>query len=377
MIITDLTIKNFRNIAEMRFQPGENVNVIYGENAQGKTNIIEALYLFTGMRSFRARNTCELIMWGKSTSELTADFFAAGREQNARMVIDTKRTGYLNGIKLPSVSKFDGEFPAVIFTPDHLSIVKGAPDERRKFLDTVLCGISEAYDNLLSSYYHILRQRNAVLKAHKNMKPELCFIDEWDAQLAAAGAKIDFQREQLIAHLLPYAREYYEGLSTAGEEFEIRLEHSYAPNVSELSFDDGKKEGERTRTDLLYGSMRLALLNAKSADMGACVTSCGAHRNDMSIFFDGKSAKIWGSQGQQRSCAIALKLAEARVIEEKTGEKPVILLDDIMSELDERRQSFIMNNIKNWQVFITCCDPSSILRLRDGKKFEIREGRII
>lgn len=362
MKINSIEFENFRNIEKLSIN-FDDVNIIYGENAQGKTNLIEGIYLFTGAKSFRSVRDKELIKFGCDFSRLKIDFINKNRLQTAEITIKNKREATLNGVKKKSPVMLGEEMKAVIFSPVHLSMVKDGPEERRKFIDGALCQIKSNYRNILKEYNKVLSQRNAFLKdiAVNYSLADMLYV--WDKSFAKYGAKIIYQRQKYIEALLPYAKEIYGGLSNGREEINLALK--------------GFKNCENLTAEEIENKLMIALQNNRQADLIAKTTLIGPHRNDVEILINGNSARKYGSQGQQRSCVLALKLAEASLLREKTQDEPVALLDDVMSELDEKRQDYILNHIKDWQVFITCCDPASVLRLKQGKTFHINDGKAI
>lgn len=360
MEINNITLKNFRNFDFLE-SDFDDVNIIWGENAQGKTNLIEAIYLFTGGRSFRGTKDKDLIKFNCDKSEIKIDFDAEGRSQNARIEIESKRIAYLNEIKKKSPAELSKTIKAVIFSPVHLSMVKDGPKERRQFTDTALCQIKSSYRNLLKEYNRALLQRNTLLK-DLDKHPELGdMLSIWDSNLSQIGAKIIYQRIKYIDALFPYAENIYDGISSNREKISLKYKgcDDFLPDVEDIE----KK-------------LLSSLEKTRASDIENRSTQCGPHRDDMEILINGKSARTYGSQGQQRSCVLAIKLAEAALLRDMTGVEPIALLDDVMSELDEKRQDYILNHIKSSQVFITCCDKEQILRLKKGKTIHINDGKI-
>lgn len=363
MNILRLQTENFRNLILSGMEVCENVNVIHGENAQGKTNVIESIWMFTGCRSFRGAKDCELIRLGEESASATLDFYAAGREQQAKITFQDRKKTTLNGVQLGSASELAGEFLAVVFAPIHLNLVKGSPSERRKFLDMALCQLRPRYAALLTQYNRALAQRNMLLKDIVRHSELYGTLDIWDDRLASFGAAIIHMRLSYIRGLREAALPIYDGISGGRECLQISYEYS-AP-LEEGSRDEVKRQ------------LLTALRKTWKEDMTTGSTATGPHRDDLKIEIDGLSSKIYASQGQQRSAALALKLSEAKLITRVTNEQPVILLDDVMSELDGARQEYILNYIGSGQVFITCCDPGSLLRMRGGKAFKIQGGRLV
>ena len=362
MKINSIKIENFRNIESLSLD-FDDVNIIYGENAQGKTNLIEAIYLFTGAKSFRGVKDKELVKFGEEYSRLKIEFSNNSREQNAELLIQNRRSVTLNGVKKKSATSLGDELKAVIFSPVHLSMVKDGPLERRRFIDNALCQLKSNYRNVLKEYNRALAQRNMLLKdiSKNNSLYDMLYI--WDKNLAVSGAKIIFQRMKYIEALLPYAKDVFDGLSSGKEEINLVMKGAF--DYDGLTLDEIQKK------------LMFALDNNRGNDILNRNTNIGPHRDDMEILINGKSARSFGSQGQQRSCVLALKLAEASLLREMTQDEPLALLDDVMSELDISRQDYILNHIKDWQVFITCCDANTVLRLKQGKTFHISNGGLI
>ena len=343
----------------------DDVNIIWGENAQGKTNLIEAIYLFTGSKSFRGVRDKELVEFKKESAKLKIDFENKSRKQNAELIkysnVLMLRDTAVNPIDFAFIVKRGNELKAVIFSPVHLSMVKDGPIERRKFIDNSLCQLKSNYRSVLKEYNRCLAQRNMLLKDMKNNANLEDMLYIWDKNLAKSGAKIIYQREKYIEALLPFATEIFDGLSKGREKIDLKLQCGFECK------DKSVAEIENELTKLLISGRNSDILNR--------ITTSGPHRDDMEILINEKSARLYASQGQQRSCVLALKLAEASLLKEMTDDEPLALLDDVMSELDKSRQDYILNHIKNWQVFITCCDANTVLRLKKGKTFHIENGR--
>lgn len=365
MTVKSVALKNFRNISDLSFSAHDGVNVIYGENAQGKTNILESIWLFTGCKSFRGSKDSELIKFGEDFAKINLDFTDKIREKKSEIILSEKKKNVShNGISLHSSAELIGSFYAVIFSPVHLSLIKDGPASRRKFLDTALCELKPSYAKYLSGYKRALLQRNSLLK-DLYMNSELYdMLDSWDDQLARYSAVVIFERLKYLELLSSYSKEIYSGISENKENISVSYS-SFYENTENLTIND------------LYISELDKLKNSRKDDIIFKSTSVGPHRDDIEININSVSARSFGSQGQQRSCALALKLGEAEIIKKVTGETPVALLDDVMSELDEKRQDYVLNHIKDRQVFLTCCDPSQVLRLCEGKSFLIKNGEII
>ncbi len=361
MKINRITLENFRNIESLTLD-FDDVNIIWGENAQGKTNLIEALYLFTGSKSFRGTKDSQLIKFDCDKSSIEIDFLSNNRNQNARIEIKDKKKVTLNGIYKKSASDLGEEIKAVIFSPVHLSMIKDGPAERRKFIDTALCQIKANYRNLLKEYNRSLSQRNALLKRCEENPSAVSMLGVWNINLAKTGAKIIYQRLKYIESITPYLKDIFSGISSGKEEIELKYigADEYEADINKIENQLLEKLKSHTKIDIFNHT-----------------TTKGPHRDDIDILINGSNARIYGSQGQQRSCVLAIKLAEASLLKKMTGMQPIALLDDVMSELDEKRQDYILNHIKEWQVFITCCDKETILKLKQGKTFHIEKGRLL
>lgn len=363
MKISSVELNNFRNIGSLRLDANDGVNVIYGENAQGKTNILEGIWLFTGCKSFRGAKDSEMIRFGEDFAKLKLNFSDASREKSGELTISPKgKQILLNGVQLKSSAELIGSFYAVIFSPSHLSLIKDGPQGRRKFIDTALCQLKPSYAEVLSRYKHTLMQRNALLKDIHLNSGLYDLLDTLDIQLARFSGQVVMQRLKYIDILSAHSKEIYGGISENKEEISVK----YSRNDLDLSIS--LEDLCRIEAQRLTDSRKEDIINRS--------TTVGPHRDDVEILINNVSARSFGSQGQQRSCALALKLGESEIIRQVTGENPVALLDDVMSELDERRQDYVLNHINDRQVFLTCCDPSQVLRLCGGKSFLIKKGEL-
>ncbi|MCL2068265.1 MAG: DNA replication/repair protein RecF [Oscillospiraceae bacterium] len=365
MNIKLLSCTSFRNLCEFDFLPQPGVNIIHGDNAQGKTNLLEAIWLFTGAKSFRGGRDKDFIQHGKDFCSLGLSFFAQNRPQTAelRYGID-KRIVSLNEIKLERPSQLAGNFCAVVFSPDHMSLVKNGPEHRRRMIDGSLSQAYPKYAKALENYIRALKQRNTLLKDIPYHASLLDMLDIWDKHISDYGGYITAIRAGYIRLLGERAKEVYSGISGGRETLSI----SYAPGFS----------GYNPGFDLSACKEALAdeLARTRVEDLRLGSTSSGPHRDDLEILINGLSARGYGSQGQQRSCILALKLAECEVLEQRSGEAPVIMLDDVMSELDENRRGYLLNHLGDRQIIITCCDASAFSGMRHGGVFEMKDGML-
>ena len=364
MTVKELSFENFRNLENNTIHPSANVNVIYGENAQGKTNLLEAIWLFCGGHSFRGAKENEMIAFSKNFFRLSTVFFAGEREQSADIAFGQNRKQiHINGVERSSSSYLTEVFSAVVFSPEHLTLIKRGPNVRRRFLDAAICQHRIRYASMLAKYNQIINQRNALLKdiyRHKELKDTLTI---WDDSLASVGAMILRERFDYLRELRGPAMRYHSGIS--GEREELGIDYLCTAKADEN--DDVPTLGEK---------LREAFAASRHEDYSTGYTSVGPHRDDLEIRINGISARKFGSQGQQRSAVLSLKLSEAELLYQKNGERPVILLDDVLSELDNARQDFLLNKVEDYQVFVTCCEESNKEQLKNGRVFYIENGVI-
>lgn len=356
MIVKKIRLKNFRNIENAELKPSKKTNVIYGSNAEGKTNILEGLWLFSGQRSWRTAKDSELIKIDCEKAVLSIWVNTQGRNQKIDINIEKNRTAEVNGISADSMSELAEKFSVVMFSPDDLGLISNGPSERRNYADRVISSIYPKYSALMQRYHRAVEQRNAVLKDYRIHRELDFLLDDFEKEIVKAGNDIIIYRKRFCEKLKQYCPAIYKGLSSGKEEISAEYISSGGNNPEEFLQN---------------------LKNSRETDCQNLATSVGPHRDDFEILINGISARKFASQGQKRSAAITLKLAESEIIEEITGNVPIILLDDVMSELDKSRQRYILNHIKGRQVFITCCDPSNIEGLVAGKVFNVKKGQVL
>lgn len=371
MIINSITADGYKNLENVCIELDPKMNIICGENAQGKTNLIEAVWLCSGCRSFRGTREKDFIGFTKDAAKVGIIFSDNERKQEISFSVKKEnpkeKTVNLNGVKLPLLSKLFGSFRCVVFTPEDLDLTKGTPDVRRHFLDLSISQIKPSYINALNKYNTILSHRNALLKSINNLndEDESC-LDIWNEQIAEAGAYISVLRYNFCLLLNEYTKQLYSSV-TDGKE---KLKTGYHSTVYEAL--DGEKDIKGKLKEIYLKKLRSSI----TTDLKLGFTSAGIHRDDLKININDLPVREFGSQGQARSAALSLKLAHARILKEEYGEDPVMLLDDVLSELDPMRQRFILNNIEDMQVLITCCDSKFITDMRGGKVFIMKKGRI-
>ena len=360
MQIDTLTLKNFRNYADETFQFAPGLNVLYGKNAQGKTNCAEALfYLCTGT-SFRTKKDRQLIREG----EEHAHIFASARTRFGSVTIEadifeTKREVRINGGKIARNADLLGNIDGVFFSPAELRLIQDGPDERRRFLNVSLSQLSRAYYTALVRYNRILLQRNKLLKER-----DFAFIMDtlpvWDEQLCRYAAEIVLARQDYVRRLSPLAAEKHAFLTGSAEQLQILPEKSWGESREQI------EEGLRREFSQNY-----------ERDVRLGFTASGPHRDDLKILIDGKEARAFGSQGQMRTAALALKLAEVDIFTGLAGEPPVLILDDVMSELDLARRRKLLSAIGGVQTVLTCTHTEKVLQGRQVQKVRIAAGAIV
>lgn len=355
MICRRIRYKNFRNLESAELCPSENVTVLNGENGQGKTNTLEGIYLVAGGRSFRTVHENELVRFGEDFAEISMDYFDGRRENNVvlRFVPDTgKRFCRRNGVPITKLSEMVGGFRAVLFCPAHLSIVHDGPAIRRKFMDSAISQIDPSYLRALQKYNSLLEQRNALIKMSRDRRDDKIFYDTadiWSEQLAAEAEIISRERLQYMEKVSVLAGEIVSDMTSGREKVAL----SY----------------QSARTKEEYFAL---LTENRERELRAGITLYGTHKDDIKIDLNGADARSFGSQGQQRSIALAMKIAEGEVSKQVTGEYPVFLFDDILSELDTPRRDYLLSGIKNKQVIITSCDRIET----EAKVYIVSSGKV-
>lgn len=337
MYIKKVKLDNFRNYENQEINLKDGINIIYGNNAQGKTNIIEAIFLCSMGKSFRAKKDKELINFSKEKANIMVEYQRKDREGRIKLQIDDKKIFFINDVKQNKISDIIGKINVVIFTPDDINIIKEGPAKRRKFLDMMISSLKPNYIHLLNTYNKVLEQRNNYLRQIKiENKPE-SMLDIWDEQLANLSFKIYEYRKKYIEKFSEKIGVIHKSITKSGkllEEIEIRY------------ISTGKTQEEYVAN----------LNKSRSIDIKRGFTATGIHRDDFIIYINKRPVSTFGSQGQQRTTILTLKLTELEIVKEEIGESPILLLDDFMSELDEKRRKSFLESIKNSQVIITCTD---------------------
>lgn len=374
MICKKIKIRNFRNVASAEVEFSEGVNLLIGENAQGKTNLLEAIFYPSVGRSFRGAHMPEMIRFGESCSEISLDFRDARRDKNltVRIFRDRQRQVELNGLKMEKLSDIVGSFRAVLFCPEHLSMIKAGPSERRAYMDMAISRLYPSYLRSLQNYSHLLRQRNALLKsAYGDRATFDATVELWSAPLAKEAALISDMRLKFIRRASVYIADCFGEMT--GERESPRVVYHGSSGQPEEEYS------HREATEKKYFQL---LSSSYDREIAAGATLWGVHKDDLDITLNGKSARIYASQGQQRSLALAMKLAEGEITREEFGDYPVFLFDDVLSELDGSRRDYLLHKIRDKQVIITACEPSllssPLLSSEEGvRRIFVREGEYL
>ncbi len=357
MIVKSLELKNFRNYEKASIELSEGVNILYGENAQGKTNLLESVYVGATGHSHRTGKDKDMIRFGEEEAHIK--FFTEKRGVTDRIDVHLKKNRAkgiaVNGVPLKRTADLSGITNVVFFSPEDLDIIKNGPAARRKFMDMELCQLDKIYARQLSSYNKVLTQRNRLLKDMDSHYGYIDTLDTWDEQLIKYGTEVIIRRRQFTEELESVIQDIH-GNITGGKE---NIFLNYEPDISEDDFEKKLKSG-------------------RSKDMAARVTLTGPHRDDMQIRVGNMDIRTYGSQGQQRTAALSLKMSEINLIRKKTGDSPVLLLDDVLSELDRGRQEKLLDSLDSVQTMMTCTGVDEFVKERFpvNRIFQVSQGHI-
>ena len=354
MWIKKIKIKNFRNYESEEINLEKNINIFYGQNAQGKTNIIESIFLCSLGKSFRTKKDKEMIKLNEQNAVVEVEYEKSDRDGKIKIEIGNKKNIYLNGIKIKKLSELLGNLNIVIFTPDDINILKGGPQNRRRFLDIMISQLRPNYMHILNLYIKTMEQRNNYLRQIKEEHKDENLLEIWDEKLAEYAIKIYEYRKEFIEKIIKKLDVIHKNI-TNGEE-QIELEYVTECDSKEKYL---KLLKERRKLDIIKG-----------------FTTKGVHRDDFMIYLNKKDIKIFGSQGQNRTAMLSLKLAELQVIYDEIGEYPILLLDDFMSELDKTRRKNFLENIEGTQVIITGTEKLDIENL-EYLEYNVSNGKVL
>ena len=366
MKIHRICLNGFRNYDYQwaDFAPG--INVITGENAQGKTNLLEAVYLLSTGKSFRTRFDREMVGFGYSAGEVLADVSAGGRKQTVKMTLrpGVRKTIAINGVK-SSTADLAGKFSCVLFCPDDLDLIKDGPAARRKLMDQAISQLRPGYAKLISDYNRLYEQKSAILKDWREKPSLLDALDDFSDQMCKVSAQIIRYRAAFVTRLNDVAEEIHSDFSGGRDRMLLRY-----TTVSTV------KDPMASAAEVYYDLCEHLESHRKAEiESGMCLSGC--HKDDIEIYVNDMPARSFASQGQTRTAALSIKLAEREIHLQEFGEYPVLLLDDVLSELDPGRQEFVLNRIGGGQTLITCCEGDSIVNRTGGKVITVDGGKII
>lgn len=352
MYLKSLKLKDYRSYKNIDFKFDEKLNILVGKNAQGKTNALEAIFFAVIGKSFKTSKEKEIINWNCDKAYIKADFQKKYRETEVELFFNKehKKSIKIDGITIKKIGELIGSVNAVFFSPDELKLVKESPEERRKFINIDISQTNKKYFYMIGRYEKVLANRNKLLKSTKDINVIKESIDIWDRALSELAEKIYLERKKFIEELSPFASKAHEYISSGKEKIEIKY-------IS--SFDDDYKN-----------KMMKALSKNLEKDFKLGYTTVGIHRDELDIYLNGVEVKNYGSQGQQRTVALSMKLAELEIIKNRIGEYPILLLDDVFSELDQERRKKLLKFTSKTQTIITCTEFDETI---DAKIFNIKK----
>ncbi|MBB6731700.1 DNA replication/repair protein RecF [Cohnella zeiphila] len=371
MQLKSLELHGYRNYEKLELATGAGVNILIGPNAQGKTNLLEAIHVLALTKSHRTSKDKELIGWNQPSARLKAELERKVGPVTVELLLSPQgKKAKVNGLEQRKLSGFVGTVNVVLFAPEDLDIVKGSPGIRRRFMDMEIGQVHPGYLFDLQQYQRIMQQRNNYLKATDYSRASREMMEVWDEQLTASGVKMMQRRQNFIVKLQRWAEKIHEGI-TAGTE---RLTVEYRP-----SFGGGPDAAWEDQSSLFQQFM-LKLTQGREQEFRRGTTLVGPHRDDLAFAINGKDVQSFGSQGQQRTTALSLKLAELELMREEIGEYPLLLLDDVLSELDQQRQTQLIETFQSRvQTFITTTGLESVnmSRLKDAAVYHVRDGTVL
>jgi len=371
MQLNAMELQGYRNYDSVKLATEGGVNIFIGPNAQGKTNLLEAIHVLSLTKSHRTSKDKELIGWNQSNAVIRAQMTRRTGDVSLELQLSAQgKKAKINGLEQRKLSTFVGTLNVVLFAPEDLDIVKGAPGVRRRFMDMEIGQVHPGYLYDMQQYQKILQQRNNYLKSTdvRRASPEL--LDVWNVQLATTGVKMMQKRKNFIEKLQIWAEKIHAGITGGAERFTVQYKPSFgAP--------DGADPQDQSS---LFGQFMIKLTEGKEQEFKRGATLTGPHRDDLVFAINGKDVQSFGSQGQQRTAALSLKLAELELMHEEIGEYPLLLLDDVLSELDQTRQTQLIETFQSRvQTFITTTGLEGVNmgRLKDASIFHVRDGRLL
>ncbi|MBN2981189.1 MULTISPECIES: DNA replication/repair protein RecF [Cohnella] len=371
MQLNRLTLQGYRNYERLSLNTSAGVNILVGPNAQGKTNLLEAIHVLALTKSHRTSKDKELIGWNQPFARIRAELTRKYGDISMELQLSPQgKRAKVNELEQRKLSGFVGTINVVLFAPEDLDIVKGAPGVRRRFMDMEIGQVHPGYLYDLQQYQKIMQQRNNYLKSTDLARASQAMLDVWNEQLAASGVKMMQKRKTFIHKLQGWAEKIHRGITGGGELLTVEYRPSFG----------GSEDGASQDEAYLFEQFMLKLTQGKEQEFRRGMTLAGPHRDDLAFFINGKDVQSFGSQGQQRTAALSLKLAELELMREEIGEYPLLLLDDVLSELDQQRQTHLIETFQSRvQTFITTTGLESVNmnRLHDAAVYEVRNGEIV
>lgn len=369
MHLVDIELQNFRNYESAQLSFAPSINVLIGENAQGKTNLIESIYFLAMSRSHRTARDRELIRWDSDFAKVKGQLEKKSHSVPLEIILSSRgKIAKANHLEQKKLSDYIGQLNVILFAPEDLSLVKGSPSVRRRFIDMELGQMNKIYLYHLAQYQQILKQRNQFLKKAKyDPSFDQLYLEVLTEQLAAEGAEVLFARFQFIKQLNEWAKQVQTDISNKQEELKIEYKTT-------------TKSNEKMDVEEIFAALKEQYAASREQEIDQGTTTLGPHRDDLIFYVNDKNVQIYGSQGQQRTTALSLKLAEIELMNEITGEYPILLLDDVLSELDASRQTHLLNTIQNKvQTFITTTslDGVQMELLNNPLIFYVDKGTVV
>lgn len=365
MTVKSITLSGFRNYSSATVAFSDGANIITGANAQGKTNLLEAIYLLTSGRSFRTRTDREMIGDSVSEAEVCGEAEAAGRQHNVsiRLAEGKRKQIRQNGVN-KTASELSGELRAVLFLPDDLNIISDGARAGRKFMDTAISRLKPAYAELIAEYARALEQKMRILRDRREKPALLALLDDFSDVMCKYSSRIIRYRAAYVCRLNQKAAILQNEMSGDADRLEIRYRA------------DGAPEDPTAPADELYERLRAHMVSRREAELRSGLCLAGVHRDGLDIAVNGKEARVYASRGQMRTAAVAIKMAEREICSGETGERPLLLLDDVLSELDSRRREYVLGKTGEGQTFITGCDNDTPAPEGGGKLIRVTNGCI-
>lgn len=369
MKITQIKLRDYRNYETCHVDLSDHLNLIIGDNGQGKTNLLESVYVCGFGKSFRTAKDTEWMRIGSQSTSIHLEYEKHGQRGiiEIRQLNNRKKEVKVNGVPLSKMSELIGHLNLVLFSPEDLKLVKESPGERRRFIDRELSHISPAYCHLLMDYHRILDQRNSSLKQMQfRKKVDSQLLSIWDEKLADIGTKIMLRRTVFINQLAEMSSKIHFQITDGTEKLDVKY-------ISSLTSKNGSDY------DTIYKEFLMTLEKNQNKDVERGYTTIGPHRDDLGLSINSKDIRSFGSQGQQRTAALSLKLSEIEIIYNELGEYPILLLDDVMSELDGHRQNFLIKTFDKVQTIVTATEVGQLYQdhLNNGKLFRISSGNVL